>query len=142
MGAFLGPAEGYTWPERWSIPGAYAERLTSEQPDCNTRLGRCGDPGDITSIRERSARLLKSRGIYGQRTSNHFIARRIVERIKAGIGKREIVRSMAFFNGLGALFELYEKLSSRQESSKGPNMRIGATHSENETHSRPRPHHP
>jgi len=65
-----------------------------------------------------------------------------LERIKASIGKREIVRSVAFFNGLGALFELYEKLSSRQESSKGPNMRIGATHSENETHSRPRPHHP
>jgi len=131
---FLGPAEGNTWPERWSIPGAYAERLPSEQSDCNTRFGRCGDPGDITSILERSARLLKSREIYGQRTSNHFIARRTVERIKTSIGKREILRSVGFFNGLGALFELYEKLSSRQESSKGPNMRIGATHSENETH--------
>ena len=134
VGEFSGSAEE-CMPSQWRVvPGTYVDGVFGQQFCSGSEFGRRGTSGESSVICERSTRLLKSRGVYGPRTDSLLLARGIVERVKASCRKREIIRSVVFFNGLGSLFAICEKLSARQESVKGPNIRIAAIHWENESH--------
>jgi hypothetical protein len=131
---FPGSDERNDGVQRRSLFGENSDKLFEEQQYSGIGGRRCGSDRDVASICEGSARIFISRGIYGSSTDNPRIAGRIVERIRAGLRKQEIVRSVAFFNSVRQLSTILETLCEKQAARKGPGVRIIAIHWENDIH--------
>lgn len=113
-------------------PGSVPDVVSAFRVNHDRERRGCRSDGNIANIHQRLASISTDGLFYRPPTDDPVIGRRIVERARAMCKKREIVRSVCFFNSLRHLSAICTKLGSSRRPYLGPGLRIIGIHYENE----------